>query len=208
MKLKAYSEMFRYDSPFWTSSTTYNPLETFARDSDHKDAKLPSFNTHSFSNLIICYRTLSNCYTYDLGFETLSARELFSGDYRESLDLGGAGRRAFTDLFLPPAHPDHSTFWNGTWGNGCKEEKMKPGINTQNGPHIKARIGYAVGRPTDPCDDGNLYGTIGIGLIGKSWHFGHSINAPYTRNTVRKDTIRPGDPSTGSPVYQAWLFGA
>ena len=102
MKLQGGSSLFTYDSMYWTSYNTHNPIETIASPTDDIDAKLPAFNTEPIKALKICYRTLENCYDYDLGYQAASAQELFCGGYGRSNDLGGKSRKEFTDIFLKP----------------------------------------------------------------------------------------------------------
>ena len=207
MKLKAGSDLFHYDSYHWTTSSVYNAHETLAHDSDDVDAKLDAFNCLPITALRICYKTLDNCYTYNLGFTATSARELFSVGYRRSDDLGGGGRKKFTDVFLPPGHPAYDTFWNGNFGDGCPDRPvstLNPGINTDNNWYwsnvSKARIGYAVGRENWECYDNDRLGTIGLGL--KTYVVPHQINAPWGVKSVRFN-----GPPVKADYQQAWLFG-
>ena len=199
MKLKAGSDLFHYDSDHWTTSSVYNAHETLAHDSDDVDAKLDAFNCLPISALRICYKTLDNCYSYNLGFTAASARELFSGEYRRSNNLGGGGRKKFTDVFHPPGHPAYVKFWNGPFGNGCPNRPvstLNPGINTHNNfGNVSARIGYTVGCPHWDCTDRDRAGTIGLGL--KMYWDPKKINAPMYWCT-----------GYGYADYhQAWLFG-
>jgi len=205
MKLKAGSSLFNYDSTFWTDSNTVNSWETVASPSDDVDAKLESFNSKPIRALHICYKTLTNCYEYKLGFTATSARDLFSGGYRRSNDLGGKGRRAFTDIFLPPGDKDYDTFWHGGSGTNCNNyDLLNPGINSDNsvnGDHNQARIGYAVRQPRRTCETGDSDGAIGIGLT--TYYVPHSINAPFGGGTVNEDGTEPVN-----HYHQAWLFGS
>eukprot|EP00493_Phyllostaurus_siculus_P023007 UN23341 len=90
LKLKAGSDVFAYESPYWTNTEVLNAGETGIDGSDDIDAKLEAFNTEPVSVLKLCYRSLtSGCYTYQLDREYASARALFSEEYVRSDNLGG-----------------------------------------------------------------------------------------------------------------------
>ena len=129
MKLKGGSGTFHYDSSYWTDDKVLNSEETNWSEDDDTDAKLPAFNSVPFTVMAVCYKSLFNCYTFDLAIETESARALFSGGYRKSADMGGGSKEAWTDLFLPKDHENYQEFWEGGSGKGCG--MMKPGINTE-----------------------------------------------------------------------------
>jgi hypothetical protein len=123
MKLKAGSNTFQYDASYWTDSSVLNEnLGASVSDSDDQDVKMSAFNTLSISALTLCYKTLDNCYIYDLGGTYASAQSLFSSGFIRSLNLGGgtatnaAAKQAWTDLFLPPGTPPGTT----TTGTGTE----------------------------------------------------------------------------------------
>ena len=90
--------MFAYESSYWTDANTLNPHSTEADDSDDIDAKLEAFMTEPVRWLKVCYKTLDNCYTFDLDQTYASAQALFSWGYIPSSNMD---KRAFTDVFLP-----------------------------------------------------------------------------------------------------------
>lgn len=182
MKLKSGSDKFEYHSKYWTDDSVLNENEGPADDADDVDAKLPAFNSQALSKIKVCFKTLSNCYTYDLGQEYASARELFSAGFIRSTNLGGGdmtaveAKKAWTDVFLPPGHGWYNYFWNGGSGNGCAMQR--PGINTQCRDGNHARIGYCVNCASQGCqasDSNDADAPIGIGLRRQS---GSPINAP------------------------------
>ena len=156
--------------------------------------------------MAICYSRLSNCYKYTLDSQTPNARTLFSGGYKESAVMGGGGKEAWTDIFLPPGHEDYNNFWTKGSGKGC--EMMYPGINTELREYYlssytqsRARIGYGVNYPSDSCwKDQNFEdadGAIGLGLtMGEA---PKELNAGFGGGTVSERLEAP-------KVYQAWLF--
>ena len=95
MKLKAGSDTFYYDSHFWTQkgSTHQDWLATESwSDNDNMDVKYSAFDDQPLSALLICYKSLDNCYKFSLGRQFASARDLISGGYRAYPNLGGAGK--------------------------------------------------------------------------------------------------------------------
>lgn len=200
MKLKGVSSTFHYHSSYWTNSETLNEHEIEGSNNDNIDAKLAAFNTLAFSKMLVCYKTLNNCYKYNLGETVSSARVLFSGGFRSSIDLGGGGgKKKWTDLFLPSEDPHYQTFWNGGSGTDCN--MTRPGINTICDPHdVSARIGYCLDSPGDVCGSvsAHLDAVIGIGL--KNVGDPKKMNAPYGGYAVYDQKTAP------THVYQAWII--
>lgn len=180
--------MFQYESPRWTDEVLINENTGPATDADDEDAKFPAFISQPLGRLKVCYKTLSNCVTYELGQEYASARALFSGGFVRSDNMGQGslspdeGKRAWTDLFLPPGDSLYDTFWNGGSGSSCG--MLQPGINTQCRDHNFARIGYCSNIPSQACldtDGSDADSSIGIGLkfqanpgalnSGFAWYF-------------------------------------
>ena len=58
---------------------------------DNMDVKYSAFDDQPLSALLICYKSLDNCYKFSLGKEFPSARALFTGGYRAYPNLGGGG---------------------------------------------------------------------------------------------------------------------
>ena len=207
MKLKAGSDIFKYESAYWTDTETLNPESTTADASDDIDAKLPAFNSKSFQKLKVCYKTLTNCYEYDLGSTTTSARALFGSGFQRSNNLGGGtktateAKRAYTDLFLEPTDAQYNYFWNGGSGSACGMQL--PGINTQCPDNNKARIGYCVNLPGQGCQDqdsNDADSPVGIGL--KTQNYPNNVNAPYGEYFISGQ----GSAGIQARQHQAWLF--
>eukprot|EP00959_Pyramimonas_sp_CCMP1952_P267578 5594741-Pyramimonas_sp.AAC.1 len=186
MKLKAGSSTFQYSASYWTDTSVLNEAAgASVSDSDDEDVKMTAFNTIPISALTVCYKTLSNCYTYELGSTYTSARELFSSGFIRSDNLGygagtaAAGKQAWTDLFLPPGTPTwYDDYWNGNGGGNCGMQR--PGINTQCHDNNWARIGYCVNLPDQSCqphDSSDADSPVGIGLKTQNWP--HNVNAPF-----------------------------
>jgi len=217
MKLKAGSNTFQYDASYWTDSTVLNEASGASwSDSDDEDVKMSEFNTLSVSALTVCYKTLDNCYVYHLSQTYTSARELFSSGYIRSDDLGEmppglpsaavfvpfAGKKAWTDLFLPPGTPTwYADFWNGTGGGQCGMQR--PGINTQCNDNNWARIGYCVNLPDQSCqssDSSDADSPVGIGLRTQNWP--NNVNAPFGEYFI----YGAGVSGVQQFQHQAWLF--
>jgi hypothetical protein len=183
-----------------------------ASDSDDADVKMSAFSTVPISALTVCYKSLDNCYTYELGATYTSAQSLFSSGFIRSLNLGygsgtaDEGKRAWTDLFLPPGTATwYDWFWNGNGGGNCTMQR--PGINTVCKDHNRARIGYCVNSYWERCqpnDDDDADSPVGIGLKTQRGHVEpEGVNAPFGVSFI------PVDVSSGlwSFQHQAWLFG-
>jgi len=209
MKLKASSNTFQYDASYWTDTSVLNEAGgASVSDSDDEDVKMSAFNTLSISALTMCYKTLTNCYSYDLGATYTSAQSLFSSGFIRSLNLGGGSatadvaKRAFTDLFLPPGTPIwYDDYWTGTGGGICAMQR--PGINTQCNDNNWARIGYCVNLPDQHCtpEDGNdADSPVGIGLKTQNWP--NNVNAPFGEYFI----YGAGNSGVEDFQHQAWLF--
>jgi len=209
MKLRAGSNTFQYDASYWTDTSVLNEAGgASVSDSDDEDVKMSAFNTVSISALTLCYKTLDNCYTYELGATYTSASALFSSGFIRSENLGyGAGaadaaKQAWTDLFLPPGTPTwYDDYWNGNGGGNCNMQR--PGINTQCNDNNWARIGYCVNLPDQSCqpyDTSDADSPIGIGLKTQNWP--NNVNAPFGEYFIH------GAGSSGVQLFQhqAWLF--
>lgn len=207
MKLKAGSDVFKYESAYWTNDQTLNPSETTASENDDIDAKLEAFNTMRLNAIKICYGTLTNCYTYDLGNEYPNAAALFNSGFISSDNIGGGdqspedAKRAFTDIFLPPTDTSpYNRFWNGNGGGNC--DMQRPGINTQCRDNNWARIGYCVNLPNQSCQsssNSDADSPVGIGL--KSQDYPNNINAPFGQYFVHS-----GNEIVDRNMKQAWVF--
>jgi hypothetical protein len=209
MKLKAGSDTFEYDALYWTTSATLNEAAGASMsNSDDEDVKMSAFNTVSISALTLCYKTLDNCYTYELGATYASAQSLFSSGFIRSLNMGygsgtaAEGKKAWTDLFLPPGTPTwYDDYWNGNGGGNCAMQR--PGINTQCSDNNWARIGYCVNLPDQSCQpsDGNdADSPVGIGLKTQNWP--NNVNAPFGEYFI----YGAGSSGVQSFQHQAWLF--
>jgi len=209
MKLRAGSDVFDYESSYWTDDQTLNPGETTPSNDDDIDAKMDAFNDTPLSELKVCFRTLENCYTYDLGQEYSSARELFSSGYLRDDSLGRGddltaeeAKHAWTDLYIAPGSSDYDGFWNGGHGHNC--DMQKPGINTQCNDGNWARIGYCVNLPDQACqpdDSHDADSSIGIGL--KTQNYPINVNAPFGEYLLHGI----GDARLASDYFdQAWLL--
>jgi hypothetical protein len=209
MKLKAGSSTFQYDASYWTDTSTLNEAAgASVSDSDDEDVKMSAFNTLPLSALTVCYQTLSNCYTYDLGATYTSAQALFSSGFIRSLTLGhasgspAAGKQAWTDLFLPPGTPTwYDDYWNGNGGGNC--DMQRPGINTQCNDNNWARIGYCVNLPDQSCqssDSSDADSPVGIGLKTQNWP--NNVNAPFGEYFI----YGAGTSGVQQFQHQAWLF--
>ncbi|CAK0896829.1 unnamed protein product, partial [Prorocentrum cordatum] len=209
MKLRAGSNTFQYDASYWTDTSVLNEAGgASVSDSDDEDVKMSAFNTDPISALTLCYKTLDNCYTYELGATYTSASALFSSGFIRSENLGyGAGaadaaKQAWTDLFLPPGTPTwYDDYWNGNGGGNCNMQR--PGINTQCNDNNWARIGYCVNLPDQSCqpyDTSDADSPIGIGLKTQNWP--NNVNAPFGEYFIH------GAGSSGVQLFQhqAWLF--
>ncbi|CAK0885286.1 unnamed protein product [Prorocentrum cordatum] len=104
---------------------------------------MSAFNTVSISALTLCYKTLDNCYTYELGATYTSAQSLFSSGFIRSLNMGygsgtaAEGKKAWTDLFLPPG----TATWYDDFGMGtevaiaiCSGQESTPSAVRTIGP--------------------------------------------------------------------------
>ncbi|CAK0834659.1 unnamed protein product [Prorocentrum cordatum] len=210
MKLKAGSTTFQYDSSYWTdgSSVLNEASGASSSDSDDEDVKMSAFNTVSISALTLCYKTLDNCYTYELGATYTSAQSLFSSGFIRSLNMGygsgtaAEGKKAWTDLFLPPGTATwYDDFWNGYGGGNC--DMQRPGINTQCNDYNWARIGYCVNLPDQSCqpfDGSDADSPVGIGLKTQNWP--NNVNAPFGEYFIHG----AGSSVVQSFQHQAWLF--
>ena len=207
MKLKAGSDLFKYESAYWTDDQTLNTDSTTAGINDDIDAKLPAFNSAPIQVLKICYKTLTNCYEYDLGTTYSSARELFNSGFQRSNNLGGGSRtvseakKDFTDLFLPSDDAKYSYFWDGGSGTACTMQL--PGINTQCRGNNWARIGYCVNHPRQACtnqDRDDADAAVGIGLKTQNWP--KNVNAPFGEYFIHG----VGNSGVQERQHQAWLF--
>merc|ERR1719310_2150623 len=209
MKLKAGSNTFQYDASYWTDTSVLNEaLGASSSDSDDVDVKMSAFNTLSISALTLCYKTLDNCYIYDLGGTYASARTLFSSGFIRSLNIGygsgtaAEGKRAWTDLFLPPGTPTwYDDYWNGNGGGNC--DMQRPGINTQCSDNNWARMGYCVNLPDQSCqpgDSNDADSPVGIGLKTQNWP--NNVNAPFGEYFI----YGAGSSGVQSFQHQAWLF--
>ena len=208
MKLKAGSDTFKYESAYWTNTQVLNPTSTSVSENDDIDAKLPEFNSVPVSTLKLCYKTLTNCYTYKLGQIYNSARDLFSEGFLRSDNLGGGdlskvqAKRAFTDLFLPPDDEAYDYYWTG--GSGSPTCNMqRPGINTQCNDNNWARIGYCVNLPGQGCqpsDGSDADSSIGIGLKTQNWP--NHVNAPFGEYFIHGR----GESGIRERQSQAWIF--
>ena len=207
MKLKAGSNTFKYESAYWTNTEVLNPSSKSALEDDDIDAKLPEFNSVPVAVLKLCYKTLTNCYTYNLGQTYNSARELFSSGFKRSNNLGSGdssnvdAKKAFTDVFLPPGDEAYNNFWNGGSGNSC--HMQRPGINTRCNHGNWARIGYCVNVPKQPCqpnDDDDADSPVGIGLKTQAWP--NNVNAPFGEYFLYDKNGK----KTRAKQFQAWLF--
>merc|ERR1719373_1462828 len=209
MKLKAGSNTFQYDASYWTDTSTLNEAAgASVSDSDDEDVKMSAFSTLPVSALTVCYQTLSNCYTYDLGATYTSAQALFSSGFIRSLSLGHAsgdaatGKQAWTDLFLPPGTPTwYDDYWNGNGGGNCGMQR--PGINTQCNDNNWARIGYCVNLPDQSCqssDSSDADSPVGIGLKTQNWP--NNVNAPFGEYFI----YGAGSSGVQQFQHQAWLF--
>jgi len=209
MKLKAGSNTFQYDASYWTDTSTLNEAAgASVSDSDDEDVKMSAFSTLPISALTVCYQTLSNCYTYDLGATYTSAQALFSSGFIRSLSLGHAsgdaatGKQAWTDLFLPPGTPTwYDDYWNGNGGGNCGMQR--PGINTQCNDNNWARIGYCVNLPDQSCqssDSSDADSPVGIGLKTQNWP--NNVNAPFGEYFI----YGAGSSGVQQFQHQAWLF--
>ncbi|CAK0791735.1 unnamed protein product, partial [Prorocentrum cordatum] len=203
MKLRAGSNTFQYDASYWTDTSVLNEAGgASVSDSDDEDVKMSAFNTDPISALTLCYKTLDNCYTYELGATYTSASALFSSGFIRSENLGyGAGaadaaKQAWTDLFLPPGTPTwYDDYWNGNGGGNCNMQR--PGINTQCNDNNWARIGYCVNLPDQSCqpyDTSDADSPIGIGLKTQNWP--NNVNAPFGEYFIH------GAGSSGVQLFQ------
>jgi hypothetical protein len=156
----------------------------------------------------VCYQTLSNCYTYDLGATYTSAQALFGSGFIRSDTLGhssgdaATGKQAWTDLFLPPGTPTwYDDYWNGNGGGNCGMQR--PGINTQCNDNNWARIGYCVNLPDQSCqpnDNNDADSPVGIGLKTQNWP--NNVNAPFGEYFI----YGAGSSGVQQFQHQAWLF--
>jgi hypothetical protein len=213
MKLKAGSDTFQYNARYWTDSSVLNETGgASVSDSDNADVKMSAFSTFPISALTLCYKSLNNCYTYELGATYTSAQSLFSSGFIRSPNLGygsgtaDAGKRAWTDLFLPPTESDtftwYDTFWHGTGGGKCAMQR--PGINVRCNGRNRARIGYCVNIPSQSCqsnDDDDADSPVGIGLRTQNWPY--RVNAPFGQNFISGASAS----DLRRFQHQAWLFG-
>jgi hypothetical protein len=112
------------------------------------------------------------------------------------------GKKAWTDLFLPPGTPTwYDDYWNGNGGGNCGMQR--PGINTQCNDNNWARIGYCVNLPDQSCqpDDGNdADSPVGIGLKTQNWP--NNVNAPFGEYFI----YGAGVSGVQQFQHQAWLF--
>jgi len=204
MKLKAGSDVFKYDSAFWENDQLLNEADDQEDESDNADVKTAAFLSQALTGVEVCYGTLENCFEYQLGQEYASARELFSAGWLVSRNMGSGdlpeddAKRAFTDVFLPPGSADYDYFWTGGHGVGCKMQR--PGINTKCNDNNWARIGYCTNLPGQGCqpDDGNdADSPIGVGL--KTQNAPNNVNAPFGEYFIHGRQFVPYQ-------KQAWLF--
>jgi hypothetical protein len=209
MKLKAGTNTFQYDASYWTDSSVLNVARGASiSDSDDEDVKMSAFSTVSISALTLCYKTLDNCYTYELGATYASAQSLFSSGFIRSLNMGygsgtaAEGKKAWTDLFLPPGTPTwYDDYWNGNGGGNCGMQR--PGINTQCSDNNWARMGYCVNLPDQSCqpnDGSDADSPVGIGLKTQNWP--NNVNAPFGEYFI----YGAGVSGVQSFQHQAWLF--
>jgi hypothetical protein len=216
MKLKAGSSTFQYDASYWTDSSVLNEASGASySDSDDEDVKMSAFNNLQIQALTLCYKTLSNCYTYFLHQFYSSASALFSSGFIRSDDLGWLGpgmgtsgnpaqlgKEAWTNLFLPPGTPTwYDDFWNGNGGGNC--DMQRPGINTQCNDNNWARIGYCVNLPDQSCqssDSSDADSPVGIGLKTQNWP--NNVNAPFGEYFI----YGAGVSGVQQFQHQAWLF--
>jgi len=204
MKLKAGSDVFKYDSAHWENDQLVNEADDQEDESDDADVKTAAFLSQALTGVEVCYGTLENCFEYQLGQEYASARELFSAGWLESRNMGSGdlpeddAKRAFTDVFLPPGCAEYDYFWTGGHGVGCKMQR--PGINTKCADNNWARIGYCTNLPgqgCQPADGHDADSPIGIGL--KTQNAPNNVNAPFGEYFIHGRQFVPYQ-------KQAWLF--
>lgn len=177
MKTAANSDVFAFNSLFWSNSETLNPGS--AR-SEPGDAKYSEYNTLSFTAIMGCVGDLSNCFApQHLVKPAANAVEMFGvGDVSSRGRRQGIGRHGADDFAatfnapvcnVPSAHPSFLHLCNGT-----------------SAGYSVARWGFCSG----DCDGTSTPVAVGFGLQGT----GAGVQAGEIHSTNAWILVKPTHP--------------